>query len=55
MKGNPSSLPNIWHVSHILKNLKLGENCRIAQNVIIGPNVSIGDNVKVQTSPSTKG
>ncbi|MEX0804350.1 MAG: Gfo/Idh/MocA family oxidoreductase [Candidatus Binatia bacterium] len=42
----------IWHVSHVLKNCKLGRDCRIGQNVVIGPNVQIGDGVKIQNNVS---
>jgi len=42
----------IWHVSHVLKNTRIGENCRIGQNVVIGPNVSLGNGVKIQNNVS---
>ena len=42
----------IWHVSHVLKNSRIGENCRIGQNVVIGPNVSIGHRTKIQNNVS---
>jgi len=42
----------IWHFSHILGRVSLGENCNIGQNVVIGPNVSVGDNVKIQNNVS---
>jgi UDP-2-acetamido-3-amino-2,3-dideoxy-glucuronate N-acetyltransferase len=42
----------IWHVTHVLKNSKIGRNCRIGQNVVIGPNVTIGDGVKIQNNVS---
>jgi len=42
----------IWHFSHILPNVSIGENCVIGQNVCVGPNVKIGNNVKVQNNVS---
>lgn len=42
----------IWHVSHILKNTRIGENCKIGQNVVIGPNVEVGNGVKIQNNVS---
>jgi len=42
----------IWHFSHILSNVIIGENCIIGQNVCIGPNVKIGNNVKIQNNVS---
>jgi UDP-2-acetamido-3-amino-2,3-dideoxy-glucuronate N-acetyltransferase len=42
----------IWHFSHILSNVNIGEDCVIGQNVCIGPNVNIGNNVKIQNNVS---
>lgn len=42
----------IWHFSHILSNVTVGENCVIGQNVCVGPNVTIGNNVKIQNNVS---
>jgi UDP-2-acetamido-3-amino-2,3-dideoxy-glucuronate N-acetyltransferase len=42
----------IWHFSHVLGNVTIGENCNIGQNVVVGPNVSIGNNVKIQNNVS---
>lgn len=42
----------IWHVSHVLKNSKIGKDCRIGQNVVIGPNANIGNAVKIQNNVS---
>jgi UDP-2-acetamido-3-amino-2,3-dideoxy-glucuronate N-acetyltransferase len=42
----------IWHVSHIMKNCRIGKDCRIGQNVVIGPNVTVGNGVKVQNNVS---
>jgi UDP-2-acetamido-3-amino-2,3-dideoxy-glucuronate N-acetyltransferase len=43
---------SIWHVSHILRNSRVGKDCRVGQNVVIGPNVCIGDGVKIQNNVS---
>ena len=42
----------IWHVSHLMKNSRVGKNCRIGQNVVIGPNATIGNGVKIQNNVS---
>jgi UDP-2-acetamido-3-amino-2,3-dideoxy-glucuronate N-acetyltransferase len=42
----------VWHVSHVLRNCRIGKDCRIGQNVVIGPNVRIGDRVKIQNNVS---
>ena len=42
----------IWHFSHILKGVKIGENCNIGQNNMIGPNVVVGNNCKIQNNVS---
>ena len=43
---------NIWHFSHILSNVIIGDNTNIGQNVMIGPNVTIGKNCKIQNNVS---
>ncbi|HEY2918441.1 MAG TPA: Gfo/Idh/MocA family oxidoreductase [Candidatus Binatia bacterium] len=43
---------SVWHVSHILRNSRVGKDCRIGQNVVIGPNVRVGDRVKIQNNVS---
>jgi UDP-2-acetamido-3-amino-2,3-dideoxy-glucuronate N-acetyltransferase len=43
---------DIWHFSHILGDVTIGENCKIGQNVVIGPKVTIGNGVKVQNNVS---
>ena len=43
---------SIWHVSHILKNSRVGKDCRIGQNVVIGPNAIVGNGVKIQNNVS---
>jgi UDP-2-acetamido-3-amino-2,3-dideoxy-glucuronate N-acetyltransferase len=42
----------IWHFSHVLKNVSIGEDCSFGQNCCVGPNVTIGNNVKVQNNVS---
>ena len=43
---------SIWHVSHILKGSRIGQNCKIGQNVVVGPNAVVGDGVKIQNNVS---
>lgn len=42
----------IWHFSHILANVVIGENCSFGQNCVVGPSVTIGNHVKVQNNVS---
>jgi len=42
----------IWHFSHIMKDVKIGQNCIFGQNVCIASGVVIGNNVKVQNNVS---
>lgn len=42
----------IWHFSHILGHVKIGQNCNFGQNVVVGPDVTIGNNCKVQNNVS---
>lgn len=42
----------IWHYSHILAGVNIGENCVIGQNVMIGPDVNVGNNCKIQNNVS---
>lgn len=42
----------VWHFSHILAHVSLGENCVIGQNVSLGPEVKIGDGCKIQNNVS---
>lgn len=51
----PSSIgagTRIWHFSHILAHVEIGEDCTIGQNVMIGPNVKIGKGCKIQNNVS---
>ncbi len=42
----------IWHFSHILGDVRLGEKVNVGQNVVVGPRVAIGNNVKIQNNVS---
>lgn len=42
----------VWHFSHILKNVVLGERCVVGQNVTIGPDVTVGQGCKIQNNVS---
>lgn len=42
----------IWHFSHVLSGVKIGDNCIISQNVMIGPDVVVGNNCKIQNNVS---
>ncbi|MGV3625175.1 MAG: acyltransferase [Archangium sp.] len=42
----------IWHFSHVMPNVEIGERCSFGQNVFIGGGVRIGNNVKVQNNVS---
>jgi len=42
----------IWHFTHIMPNVIVGEKCNIGQNVFIADGVILGNNVKVQNNVS---
>lgn len=42
----------IWHFSHVLSGVSIGERCSIGQNVMIGPKVAIGNGCKIQNNVS---
>lgn len=42
----------IWHFSHIMKDVRIGERCIFGQNVNVASGVVIGSNVKVQNNVS---
>lgn len=42
----------IWHFSHLLGEVTIGESCSIGQNVMIGPKVSVGNLCKIQNNVS---
>ncbi len=43
---------NIWHFTHLLKDVQIGTDCIIGQNCMIGPHVVIGNGVKIQNNVS---
>ena len=43
---------NIWHYSHIMPKVVMGERCNVGQNVFIANDVVIGKNVKIQNNVS---
>ena len=42
----------IWHFSHIMPNVIIGDNCNLGQNVFVADGVTLGNNVKVQNNVS---
>lgn len=42
----------IWHFSHLMSEVVLGEKCKIGQNVFIASGVTVGNNVKIQNNVS---
>lgn len=42
----------VWHFSHIMPNVIIGNNCKIGQNVFVAADVKIGQNVKIQNNVS---
>ncbi len=42
----------IWHFSHIMQDVIIGESCKIGQNVFVASGVQIGRNVKIQNNVS---
>jgi UDP-2-acetamido-3-amino-2,3-dideoxy-glucuronate N-acetyltransferase len=42
----------IWHFSHVMSGVVIGEDCNFGQNVFIGSGVKLGNNVKVQNNVS---
>ncbi|MFZ5825015.1 MAG: DapH/DapD/GlmU-related protein [Bacillota bacterium] len=42
----------IWHFSHIMSKVKIGENCSMGQNVFVANGVTIGNGVKIQNNVS---
>lgn len=42
----------IWHFSHIMKDVRIGNNCNFGQNTCVASGVIIGSNVKVQNNVS---
>ena len=42
----------IWHFSHIMDNVSIGQNCTLGQNIMIGKGVTIGSGCKIQNNVS---
>lgn len=42
----------VWHFSHILSGVTIGERCSLGQNVMVGPKVSVGESCKIQNNVS---
>ena len=42
----------IWHNSHVMSGVRIGENCNLGQNVFVGKDVLIGNGVKIQNNVS---
>lgn len=42
----------VWHFSHVMKDVILGERCILGQNVFVASGVKIGRNVKIQNNVS---
>lgn len=42
----------IWHFTHVMSGVKIGENCTIGQNVFIASRAQLGNNIKVQNNVS---
>ncbi|NND31843.1 MAG: N-acetyltransferase [Saprospiraceae bacterium] len=42
----------VWHFSHIMPDVVIGEGCNLGQNVFIANGVHLGKNVKVQNNVS---
>lgn len=42
----------IWHFSHVMGSVEIGENCSFGQNTFVANNVTIGSHVKVQNNVS---
>jgi UDP-2-acetamido-3-amino-2,3-dideoxy-glucuronate N-acetyltransferase len=42
----------VWHFTHVMPGVKIGENCTIGQNVFISSGAVLGNNIKVQNNVS---
>tara|TARA_B100001113_G_C21078540_1_gene608819 strand:- start:692 stop:1267 length:576 start_codon:yes stop_codon:yes gene_type:complete len=42
----------IWHFSHIMENVTIGEECILGQNTMVGRGVTIGSGCKIQNNVS---
>lgn len=43
---------HIWHFSHVMPEVVIGEGCNLGQNVFVANGVRLGNNVKVQNNVS---
>ena len=50
--SNLGSGTQVWHFSHIMSGVRIGERCIFGQNVFVASGVTIGNNVKVQNNVS---
>lgn len=50
--GSIGESTKIWHYSHIMPDVNIGNNCVVGQSVFIGSNVSVGHNVKIENNVS---
>ncbi len=42
----------VWHFSHIMQNVQIGNNCVLGQNTFVASQVTIGNGVKIQNNVS---
>jgi UDP-2-acetamido-3-amino-2,3-dideoxy-glucuronate N-acetyltransferase len=42
----------VWHFSHLMSDVVVGEKCKIGQNVFVASGVTVGNNVKIQNNVS---
>ncbi|WP_203363277.1 acyltransferase [Bacillus sp. REN10] len=42
----------VWHFSHVMPKVIVGERCNLGQNVFVANGVKIGNNVKIQNNVS---
>lgn len=42
----------IWHFSHIMQDVQIGEGCNLGQNTFIDKGVRVGNHVKIQNNVS---
>lgn len=42
----------VWHFSHVMGGVEIGENCSVGQNVFVANRVKIGNGVKIQNNVS---
>jgi UDP-2-acetamido-3-amino-2,3-dideoxy-glucuronate N-acetyltransferase len=42
----------VWHFTHIMGEVTIGENCNLGQNVVICDGAKLGNNVRIQNNVS---